>query len=134
MPWLPSLRPLVEPEVGFSPFRLTDDLHPMRLGSAGASDLTFPFPSIACHWPYSGSRTAAFTLFLHRALRPSPTTCDLGKRPRLGMTLRSSRCQRRFLHIEHESEAPSRRRVGASSARTLLCEPAPSLLIEKGNC
>jgi transposase-like protein len=41
-------------------------------GSAGASDLTFPFPSIACHWPYSGFRTAAFTLFLHRALRPSP--------------------------------------------------------------
>jgi hypothetical protein len=36
--------------------------------------------------------------------------------------------------INHESKAPSRRRVGASSARTLLCEPAPSLLIEKGNC
>ena len=65
---------------------------------------------------------------LHHSLYA--TTCDLGKRPRLGMTLRSSRCQRRFLHIEHESKAPSRRRVGASSARTLLCEPAPSLLIE----
>jgi hypothetical protein len=133
----------------------------------------FHFPSIACRWPYSGSRTVVYTLFLHRALRPSlcmvegrrvsgslhpvyptnrtlpaiivlryftklhhslyATTCDLGRRPRLGMTLRSSRCQRRFLHIEHESKAPSWRRVGASSARALLREPAPSLHIEKGN-
>ena len=34
-----SLNPLVEPEVGFSPFRLTDDLHPMRLFSNRFVDL-----------------------------------------------------------------------------------------------
>src|SRR5271157_1094624 len=43
-------------------------------GNARASDFSLPLLlSIACRWPYSGFRTAACTLFLHRAQRPSHT-------------------------------------------------------------
>ena len=47
------------------------------------------------------------------------TACGFGRHPWLGTT-----------HAMHE---PSRYRVGASSARMLPCEPAPSLLVYKGN-
>ena len=116
-----------------------------------------PLSFTACHWPYPGSPPGAYALCfpddsgLLPKIRGSaciPTKSDLS----LNWTLPAISVRSSFTKLHHSLYAtacgfgrhpwlgktriycePSRYRVGASSARVLPHQPAPSLLIRKGN-
>jgi len=123
------------------------------LGSQALPPLSFT----ACRWPYPGSPPGAFALSfpgdsgllpINRRSACIPTLSDLS----LNRTLPAITVQSPFTKLHHSLYAtacgfgkhpwlgktrsfcePPRYCVGASSARVLPHEPAPSLHIQKGN-
>jgi hypothetical protein len=116
-----------------------------------------PLSFTACHWPYPGSPSGAFALCFPDGSGLLPknrgSACIPAQRgSSLNQTLPAITVRSSFTKLHHSLYAaacgfgkhpwlgktriycePSRHRVGASSARVLPHEPAPSLLIRKGN-
>ena len=115
-----------------------------------------PLSFTACRWPYPGSPSGAYALCFPDGAGLLPinrgSACILAKRGlSLNQTLPAITVQSSFTKLHHSLYAtacgfgkhpwlgktrslcePSRYRVGASSARVLPHEPAPSLHIRKG--